>query len=680
MLTDFNFDQMDKDNVVLLLNNAINNNSRDISLRIDNVNNFADDIWDFNYDNKNKRSLGSYKINFCNIPECFKYYCKVLILKEIKIKKIRISSCTTINKVLKNLCNSFYKLGVIDARLFTVEIVKSYFKNISNNSKPTVVAKRASALNKFIKIIESIEKIDFSMITEYLNEVISKYSKIRPFTAVNDYIPDIFLNQLVSLAMADIDNKELSYPTRLVSALIVILANTGMRAEELSLLERNKLRTIEFNNKKVNFLDFLTFKTVGRNKDSRETSCFLTEEGTIAYRKAENLVDEYIDNLSSTIKNKVLYYFYSGTYIEGKKKLPIKYVEELNSLSQVEKDKLISEAKRYLYLGKYGLLIRGTSQLRNSVKKFFIRHRNDIDLSKLTSKEKEQIRYYDINTRSIYEYYFNVDERKNLTFEEARKMKIPYVGLHQFRVTVCTKLFMQGVHIDYIVKHMNHLSEDMTAYYNKSEIFIDELKESIKLINDITNDKGMLETDFGKINGAFIEEANKDELLEKIKRVNEFLNKNNLNINKDISKITKLLLKTNTTIEENDFGMCIRSIINGICEKKRYFSSLEDNYYIGVQLDTYKFLNNHYKRFKQKRNVVLHNKQMSEKKSQYINEYNREKKALSYYVKKTVSKEIELLEDDIEEFGIDNIINRYPDLRDIVYNLEEIKGELKLWV
>ena len=480
--------------------------------------------------------------------------------------------------------------------------------------------------------------------------------------------------------MADIDNKELSYPTRLVSALIVILANTGMRAEELSLLERNKLRTIEFNNKKVNFLDFLTFKTVGRNKDSRETSCFLTEEGTIAYRKAENLVDEYIDNLSSTIKNKVLYYFYSGTYIEGKKKLPIKYVEELNSLSQVEKDKLISEAKRYLYLGKYGLLIRGTSQLRNSVKKFFIRHRNDIDLSKLTSKEKEQIRYYDINTRSIYEYYFNVDERKNITFEEARKIKIPYVGLHQFRVTVCTKLFMQGVHIDYIVKHMNHLSEDMTAYYNKSEIFIDELKESIKLINDITNDKGILETDVGKINGAFIEEANKDELLEKIKRVNEFLNKNNLNINKDISKITKLLLKTNTTIEENDFGVRIRSIINGICEKKRCFSSLEDNYYIGVQLDTYKFLNNHYERFKQKRNVVLHNKQMSEKKSQYINEYNREKKALSYYVKKTVSKEIELLEDDIEEFGIDNIINRYPDLRDIVCNLEEIKGELKLWV
>lgn len=239
---------------------------------------------------------------------------------------------------------------------------------------------------------------------------------------------------------------------------------------------------------------------------------------------------------------------------------------------------------------------------------------------------------------------------------------------------------MQGVHIDYIVKHMNHLSEDMTAYYNKSTIFIDELKESIKLISDISNDKGLLETDTDKINKAFLDEANKDELSEKIKRVNEFLEKNSLNINKDIIKISKLLLKTNTTIEENDFGMCIRSIINGICEKKKYFSSLEDNYYIGIQLDTYEFLNNHYNRFKQKRNVVLHNKEVAEKNSQYLNEYNRERKALNYYVKKTVCREIELLENDIEEFGMDNIISRYPSLREIIGNFEKVKGELKLWI
>lgn len=680
MLTDFNFDYVDKDNVVLRINNSIRNNSKDTSLKIDGINNFEDDIWDFNYNNKNNRSLVSYKINFCNIPKCFKYYCKVLILKEMKIKKNRISSCSTINNALKNLCNSFYDIGVIDVRLFTLPIVKSYFTHIEKSNKPTVIAKRASTLNKLIKIIEDIEKINFATITEYLNQVISKYSKVRPYTAINDYIPDNFLNQVVTLAMTDIDNEELSYPTRIVAALIVILANTGMRAEELSLLERNKLKTIEFNDKKVNFLEFLTFKTVGRGKGARETSCFLTEEGSIAYRKAENLVDEFIDNLSNTIKNKVLYYFYSGTYVKGKKKLPAKYIEQLNNLSQFEKDKLVTEAKRYLYLGKYGLLIRGTSQLRNSVKKFFIRHRNDIDLSKLNYNEKEQIRYYDINTKSIYKYYFTVKERENLTFEEAKKLKIPYVGLHQFRVTVCTKLFMQGVHIDYIVKHMNHLSEDMTAYYNKSTIFIDELKESIKLISDISNDKGLLETDTDKINKAFLDEANKDELSEKIKRVNEFLEKNSLNINKDIIKISKLLLKTNTTIEENDFGMCIRSIINGICEKKKYFSSLEDNYYIGIQLDTYEFLNNHYNRFKQKRNVVLHNKEVAEKNSQYLNEYNRERKALNYYVKKTVCREIELLENDIEEFGMDNIISRYPSLREIIGNFEKVKGELKLWI
>ena len=127
MLTDFNFDYVDKDNVVLRINNSIRNNSKDTSLKIDGINNFEDDIWDFNYNNKNNRSLVSYKINFCNIPKCFKYYCKVLILKEMKIKKNRISSCSTINNALKNLCNSFYDIGVIDVRLFTLPIVKSYF-------------------------------------------------------------------------------------------------------------------------------------------------------------------------------------------------------------------------------------------------------------------------------------------------------------------------------------------------------------------------------------------------------------------------------------------------------------------------------------------------------------------------------------------------------------------------
>lgn len=678
-LNQANYDELIRNNIIYNINNTIDNKLEDIDYYIDKYNRFQDDIWDFNYENKNKRSLTLYKINFSSIKEPFKKYCKILVLKELKIRKVRISTCVKIIDVLKYICDRLYDLEVINVRLLNLEAVKLYFNECEAKNKPSMIGKCASMLSKLVKTIEDVEKINLCEIKKYLAEITSKYCKIRPYTAINEYIPDVFLNQIVFAAMKDIDDKNLSYPTRLVACLIIILANTGMRAEELSLIERNKLRTIKAGDKEANFLEFLTFKTVGRGRTFRKTSCFLSEDGSVAYKKAEKLVDEFIDTLSKEIKEKVLYYFYSGEYIRNKKFLPKQYVNELKQLPENKINEITNEAKRYLYLGKYGLMIRGTAQLRNSVKKFFIRHRNDFDLSSLNSKEKSQIRYYSINSKSVYEYVFNMEERKKISFERTRTLKIPYVGLHQFRVTVCTKLFMQGVHIDYIVRHMNHLSEDMTAYYNKSETFINELEESIKLIRDITNDDGYIETNIDKIDENLIDEYSDLEIIKKIEKVNEFLEKNNININKDINKIMKLLLKTNTTIEENEFGMCIRSIINGICDRKKYFSSIDDNYYIGIQLDNYKFIRNHYERYLQKKNILKHNKKIADKDSRLINEYQREVKALTYYVNKTLNRELELLEDDIDNYGMENIIERYPDLKNIINNIEEIKKELKLW-
>ena len=141
----------------------------------------------------------------------------------------------------------------------------------------------------------------------------------------------------------------------------------------------------------------------------------------------------------------------------------------------------------------------------------------------------------------------------------------------------------------------------------------------------------------------------------------------------------KILLKTNTTIEENEFGICIRSIINGVCDRKKYFSSINDNYYIGIQLDSYDFLKDHYERFLQKKNIVIHNKRVSMNDSRYLNEYQRESKALSYYVEKTVLRELKLLEEDIKEFGVVDIIEKHPKLQSIIANFDKIKEELYLW-
>lgn len=224
-LNQVKYEELIRNNVIYNINDRIDNKIDDMNFYIDNYNKFQDDIWDFNYKNNNKRSLALYRINFSSVKEPFKKYCKILVLKEIKIKKVRISTCVKIVQVLKYICDRFYDLKVINVRLLNIEVIKTYFNECQVNNKPTMIAKYASILNKLIKTIEDIEKINLCEIKKYLSEITSRYSRVRPYTAINEYIPDIFLNQIVAAAMKDIEDKSLNYPTRLLSCLIIILAN-----------------------------------------------------------------------------------------------------------------------------------------------------------------------------------------------------------------------------------------------------------------------------------------------------------------------------------------------------------------------------------------------------------------------------------------------------------------------
>lgn len=656
-------------------------NRENIDFIIDKFNNFATKEWDFNYLNTKNRNKSNYRLKFDNIPSCYYYYCKMMALNEFIILKNSIGTIKVLVERIKPILNKLYEDGIFDVRLINKKIIKKYMENWESTNKPSYIVKKAVTLIKFINTIEDIENIQYIDIKEYLYEKQKEYSQFRALTAVNDYIPDSFSSQIVSLAYDDINNTKLQYNERIFACLLIILEETGIRAEELSLLESNKILPKEHDGNKVDFIEFYTFKTIGKEKEFELTHCFLTQLASTAYHRCEDLVKEIIDNLSENSLQKLLYFLYSGEEIVSKKRLPQKYKDILNNLSEIELKDLFKKALKYLFINhRTGRLIHGTSPLREASAKFFVRHRDDIDLSKLNSNESEQIRYFNIESQTRYEKFFSVKERKSLSFNDCKNIKIPYVGLHQFRVTLCTKLFMNDVHIDYIMKHMNHLSEDMTAYYNKSNTLRDELEESINILNNMTNSKGIIETDIDKIDDELVKYEFDNEIVKaKIKKVNEFLEKNNLNINKDIGKIMKLLLKTNTTIAENEFGMCIRSLINGVCEKKKYFSSMSDNYFVGIQLENYDFIHNHYERFIQKRNIVNHNKQVAEKDFQYLNEFQRELKALKMYVDKTLLREITILENDINKLGSEYIKSQHQNIGFFVDNIDTIKGEVETW-
>ena len=121
-------------------------------------------------------------------------------------------------------------------------------------------------------------------------------------------------------------------------------------------------------------------------------------------------------------------------------------------------------------------------------------------------------------------------------------------------------------------------------------------------------------------------------------------------------------------------------MVQRICEKRRYFSTLEDNYYIGIQLDTYKNLNCSYERVKQKLKVIKHNKEIAKINPVYKNEYEREVNALSYYIKKTVKFELSLLEEDILKRGKDIVVKENPQLTYIVNNFSIVREEISKWI
>jgi hypothetical protein len=639
-----------------------------VDFRINRFIRFQEDNWDFNYLNKYNRDPRNYRFDFNSIPFPYRYYVKIIILNEMLYTDNEFGSIKKEYQKLTTITRTFYQRGLTDIRQIDDKSVKEYINECLEKRKPSYVEKLTITIRKILCILEDNTYLSFSNTIQFLKEVGSNCAKEKPESTINEYIPDAFLNQLISLAVKDIENINLSIDARIFACLLIILAETGMRAEELSLLQTNRMRSIKFEDNEANYLTFYTFKTTETKAEAKETYTYMSPLASKAYKIAEMLVKEILDGKYSNIKETEIF----------KKVIPLM---EAPFITKSVKNPS-NEKSNFIFISSHtGKLRRGTAPLREHFQRFIIRHFDTINLGILSKKDLAYINFFKIEVESKYKKFFTVKEREKIPFEEVINLKYPHVNLHRFRVTVCSKLFRQKVHIDYILKHMNHLSEDMTNYYNKSQTFKDRLKESIEILKSIANKEGLLETDSNKILDEFMKsEIKNEDVQEKFNKVNDFLKHNKLNIQTDIKRILQIMEKTNSTIAENDFGMCLRSLMHGLCERKRYFSSMTDRYFIGIQLQNYKFLDYNYERFKQKLVIVNHNKKISEKNDQFLNEFQREEKALKGFVTKTLKTEIGLLEKDLNISGEKSVLDKYPRLSNVLKNLDRIKREIKPWI
>ena len=522
---------------------------------------------------------------------------------------------------------------------------KKSLETFLDSKKKTVSSNRLETICvhvvKIFDFLEESTKNNYSAIKEKLTTLAkeSRNTYRDSFSARNDYIPDVFLNQTVSLAIKDMNDEDLHISKRIIACLIIIIAETGMRAEELTLLESGMLESIYVKSidKYVNYLKFKTFKTTSSMSEYKDTYCYLTENATIAYKTAEKLMIQAVEKkrtIHSELKSIItaagregeIQKVKGGRYsIPSMRKIVASMSEE--ELLQAEKIR-----RKYIYVnGDTGRQKRSNCVFRNDLIDFYVRHKDDIDLSNLKQTEIDDLNEFRYTNESKFERDFSTVQRKKISFEDIKDEVYYYVNPHRFRVTVCTKLFTSNVHLDYIVKHMNHLSEDMTIYYSKAHELKDDLKESLNILSLLSKDSnGLIETDPNKVANETYKKLLSDYVLkESIDRVNSFLEENDLNILTDIYIILKRLKRLSAPVASGDLGVCINIISQNICEKREIiYNSLD----LQVILPTYKDIHYTYNLYKERVKIVNHNKEISLKNNIYENEYKRELNSLSHLV------------------------------------------------
>ncbi|MEW9502155.1 hypothetical protein [Jeotgalibacillus marinus] len=650
-------------------------------MQVSKFNMFKDQTWDFSYLDYEERASKNSLIKFQGIPKEFIFYIKTHALKQIKIDGKAFS---TINKnidILKTISKEFINRGLDSIFKVSIYKIEKYLNDKEKKCSFLYLERLTNTLKLFIHHVGEIEDIDFDKMADFLNKRQLKYSKHGSKTAVNDYIPDAFCNQLVSCAIKDSENTDLDLDERIVACLIIILAETGMRAEEISQLKTNQLSTYKINNEKqVYYLHFKTFKTI-RGNGSELTCCYMTPIAAKSYKLAEILVEQAINGLSKFVLMKRIYELITNQPNSKIRHMGFSHRAIINQLTDEQFNVYKNKLREYLFINsKTGKRRVGTAPLTENYQKFIIRNYPQLSSVYLNSDESKGLNYLQITSKAKYEKMYNVEYRNAYTFEETRKIKYPYVNFHRFRTTVCTKLFMQKVHIDFKIKHMNHISDDMTNYYNKSFQLENKLEKSIEHIKGLIDEQGLLITDKNEVSQAYIKnELDLKSSVKKIEKINDFLIKNNLNIKKDVKEVLNILEKTNSSGIENEFGMCLRSIIHSVCERRKYFHTFDDNYNLEINLDSYKFLNFEYERFKQKLEVVHYNRRLAEEQPEYSVELDREIKALNKFTNDVLIRQLESLNNDVDIKGENVIIEEYSNLKEIVINRREILTEVITW-
>lgn len=610
-----------KDNQHQSLANLVAKDFEEYTFEISKGIYFSDDIWDFSKQDElhNRHDLYVYKFNDIEHLS-YKILLKKTIMREVFVKQNRHTSCA----ITFADCKLFVlfleeKYPYILPSMINNDILKEYLLDKLSHLSEKIKNRTLSNIKKFIKEMEfEYEEIHLSDFDDVFNTI--NYTKISLQNELGKTpnIPRNLFNKIIQLALEDIENDDLGVLDKMISCMILLLSQTGMRRGELILIEKNRLKEIAIANseKKACYLEFLTFKTTG-NKTGKWTETWLNEIGVKSY----------------------------------------------NTLSKITQKR--SNNTPFLYTNDKGLQYN-TSTFTKHVVRFFIRHQQNLNFHLLNDTELKQVQPFTITKQHIKNY-------QSLGLDSSYIGKTFYkVNPHQFRVAVANELKAKGISIQWIKNHMNHLEEEMTKHYFRDD---KNIKETL-FRRSLESGESLATKPDEVIHNEIKNELQDPKLLEAYNSINKFLKKNKLNIFKDIDEIINIL--KHSPIRETELGFCTKSL-GILCERQEKLETFERWYYVRPQfinIDNFDFT---FKRLVDKMKVVEHNKKVAKENLKHTRQYELESATINkFYIDKFLP-EFNALKNEIFKGGVEKVISQYPNLKDIVMKIDEIEKENEKW-